>query len=644
MPTGLRQLLLPASFAATLLFATHAPAATPTAEQALELKPIQADVDFERPAKADVPQCSVEIDKEKKGNSSGWIVRGPAGQTLRRFLDTNDDNKVDQWCYYKDGIEIYRDLDLNFNGKVDQFRWLGTAGIRWGSDKDEDGRIDAWKQISPEEVTAEIVAAVREKDAVRFATVLLSPNDVEALGLGESHTAEMKKRAAEAAATFVEAARKQKVVAAKSQWINFGATKPGTIPAGTDGSRSDVLVYDNVAAVIETEGKHSQLQIGTLVRVGEAWKVFELPKNLNEELAAGGTTGFFFAGVAEARLPQPMTPMNVNNPGEIPPAAQKLVTEISKIDQEIASSKTAAARARLQESRADLAEKIIAIFAPQGENYELWVKQYAETLSVAIQQGEIKDGLARLQKLKASVEKNGNHDLAVYVTFREIMTDYNTEIAKPNANFAKLTDKKIDDLKEIATKFDGSPELAEVFFELAMTHEFVGKDEEAIQWYTRVTKEFKEDPLALKSTGAKRRLQSIGQPMVLTGNTLDSKTFNMSAAKGRVVLIQYWATWCGPCKEDMEVIKRLQAKYAKQGFQPIGVNLDTTAPEAVAFLKTKPMPWPHLHEKGGLDGRHATEMGIFTLPAMILVDATGKVVNRSITVDQLDAEIGKLLK
>ena len=71
---------------------------------------------------------------------------------LRRFVDTNDDNVVDQWSYYKDGLEVYRDIDSTFNGKADQYRWFNTGGSRWAIDANEDGVIDSWKSISAEEV------------------------------------------------------------------------------------------------------------------------------------------------------------------------------------------------------------------------------------------------------------------------------------------------------------------------------------------------------------------------------------------------------------------------------------------------------------------------------------------------------------
>ena len=49
----------------------------------------------------------------------------------------------------QNGIEVYRDVDANFNEKADQYRWLATAGTRWGLDPNEDGVIDSWKMISP---------------------------------------------------------------------------------------------------------------------------------------------------------------------------------------------------------------------------------------------------------------------------------------------------------------------------------------------------------------------------------------------------------------------------------------------------------------------------------------------------------------
>jgi thiol-disulfide isomerase/thioredoxin len=110
------------------------------------------------------------------------------------------------------------------------------------------------------------------------------------------------------------------------------------------------------------------------------------------------------------------------------------------------------------------------------------------------------------------------------------------------------------------------------------------------------------------------------------------------------VLIHYWATWAEPCKPDMATIKSLQAKYEKQGFYPVGVNVDTNAKEAIEFVRQEKISWPQLYEAGGLNSSLAANLGIVTLPTMMLVGKDGRVINRSITAGELDAELKKILK
>ena len=107
---------------------------------------MQKEIVIDRPSPADAAKCTIKA--EKTSGKTGWVVRDAGGQMLRNFIDTNGDNMVDQWCYYKDGIEVYRDIDSNFNRKADQYRWLNTAGTRWGIDTNEDTKIDYWKTIS----------------------------------------------------------------------------------------------------------------------------------------------------------------------------------------------------------------------------------------------------------------------------------------------------------------------------------------------------------------------------------------------------------------------------------------------------------------------------------------------------------------
>ena len=94
----------------------------------------------------------------------------------------------------------------------------------------------------------------------------------------------------------------------------------------------------------------------------------------------------------------------------------------------------------------------------------------------------------------------------------------------------------------------------------------------------------------------------------------------------------------------MAALKELAIRYGKSGFQVIGVNLDSTLQEMKSYLAQNPLPWQQIHEQGGLDSRPANELGIHTLPTMILVDQGGKVVNRNVHVAELDSELRKLIR
>ena len=127
---------------------------------------------------------------------------GPDGSLLRRFADTNGDRDIDLWSYYKFGVEVYRDIDTDFDKKADQYRWLNTGGTRWGLDDDEDGKIDRWKQISAEEVSAELVASLADSDAARFQSLLISESELKTLGLGTLISEEIGVKADRAARDF----------------------------------------------------------------------------------------------------------------------------------------------------------------------------------------------------------------------------------------------------------------------------------------------------------------------------------------------------------------------------------------------------------------------------------------------------------
>jgi thiol-disulfide isomerase/thioredoxin len=564
------------------------------------------------------------------------VIEDSRGALLRRFLDTNDDGKVDQWCYYKDGLEVYRDIDSDFDGKVDQCRWYNTAGTRWGMDRDQDGTIDSWRMISPEETTQEVVAALAARDADRFARVLLSEEDLRSLGLGEAKAGELAAKVTGAAARFKTMAAQQKLVTPESKWAQFSGSHPGVVPAGTEGSTKDLEVYESVVAIVRSGSDHGQLYVGTLIKVGNAWRVIDCPQAGAEGQGDAAAAGFFFRGPA-ANRPQ----VAAGGPNE---KAQGLLNELEKLDAAVNRATDAESQAPLNAKRADLLEQLAAE-ATKPEDRAAWVRQMADVVSAAVQSGGYPDGVKRLEALLERLRKNEEDGaLAAYVRFRQLTAEYGLAVQAKGADFAKVQTEWLKKLEQYVVDYPKSPDAAEAMLQLALGQEFAGQEDEARKWYGQIVRGFPEAPVAKKAAGARNRLDSVGKVLELQGKGTSGEVVELAKLRGKVVLVQYWATWSEPSKADMAVLKDLLDKHGSSGFAVIGVNLDTNTQAMSAFLTENKLPWAQIHEEGGLESRPAVELGILTLPTMILVDREGKVVNRNIGTSELVGELKKLIR
>jgi len=628
MAVSLNRWLAGISAGVCLSVAPWASAAGPSAEQALKLVPVQKDVEIDRPTGDEIGKCTIAV--EKTGKSSGWLVKDGNGRILRRFLDTNADNVVDLWCYYNDGFEVYRDVDSDQNGKADQSRWLGPGGTRWGIDENEDGKIDRWKQISAEEASYEVVMAVANKDAARFNRLKLTSDELGKLGLSEERAKQLKEQLEGLEKEFTEMAGTQTLLDKKTVWQRFDAVRPGVIPADREGGTADIKVYENVMAIAKTGEKQTMVQIGTLVESGGCWRVIDLPKALTGDETELGVTGFFFRGEANKAVAGNEPPASAD------PKLQKLITELEKLDK--GGEGVAQTRRRIE-----LLEQLMKETEAKDDK-EQWIRQLADTIGLSIHTDPETDGVDRLARLAKELEGEKDFvELLGHVEFLWMMADYAQAISKKDADFARLQTAFLANLEKFVKSYPDGADTAEALLQLGMAQELAGQDEEAKKWYSVAVKRFPDASPAKKAAGAARRLDSVGHRIKLAGKTLGGQQLDLDKLQGRVILIDYWATWCEPCKEDFESLKQLYAKYGRNGFAIVGVNLDSTEADAVAYLKQNRLPWPHLYEPGGLEGRFANEMGILTLPTRLLIDANGKVVNRNIHATQIEDEVKKLI-
>ncbi|MFK5920707.1 MAG: TlpA disulfide reductase family protein [Verrucomicrobiota bacterium] len=176
-----------------------------------------------------------------------------------------------------------------------------------------------------------------------------------------------------------------------------------------------------------------------------------------------------------------------------------------------------------------------------------------------------------------------------------------------------------------------------------------GSREEAKTFIAKVREDLSAHPMAqqidqfLEQTTAEINAPNKGDILEIAFTSLTGEKVDLAAMKGKVVLLDFWATWCGPCVAELPNLLDTYNKHHDKGFEIIGISLDQDGDTLKSFIKENNIPWAQYFDGKGWGNSIAQKYSIKALPATFLIGKNGKVMTRNLHGSRLDEEVTRLL-
>ena len=144
--------------------------------------------------------------------------------------------------------------------------------------------------------------------------------------------------------------------------------------------------------------------------------------------------------------------------------------------------------------------------------------------------------------------------------------------------------------------------------------------------------------------GINRFSNLVGSAAQIHGTTIVGRDFDLSELRGKIVLIEFWTTCCGPCLAEFPNLRKLYDTYHVKGFEVVSISLDERRPALEAFLEKEPLPWIVLHDQGWEENKNAQHYGVTTVPTILLADRAGKILSTNARGEELQKQLADLFE
>jgi thiol-disulfide isomerase/thioredoxin len=197
----------------------------------------------------------------------------------------------------------------------------------------------------------------------------------------------------------------------------------------------------------------------------------------------------------------------------------------------------------------------------------------------------------------------------------------------------------VDSLEAAAEKdYPDRPELMQLLMQIAGDSE----PSKARLLYKKVVASSAPDALKAEASSEIQKLDAIGKPVDLQFTAVDGRQVDVSKLKGKVVMLDFWATWCGPCVGEVPNVKAAYDELHSQGFEIVGISLDKEKDRLTKFVADHNMAWPQYFDGQYWQNKYAEKFGIHGVPSMWLIDKKGNLRDLNGR-DDLSGKVKKLL-
>jgi thiol-disulfide isomerase/thioredoxin len=124
---------------------------------------------------------------------------------------------------------------------------------------------------------------------------------------------------------------------------------------------------------------------------------------------------------------------------------------------------------------------------------------------------------------------------------------------------------------------------------------------------------------------------------------LAGKPLSVATFKGKVVMLDFWATWCGPCRAELPNVLEVYQKHHQDGFEIIGISLDEDRARLESFIKDKSMTWPQFFDGKKGKNKLAVKYGVNSIPTTYLLDGEGKIIGKDLSAEALEKAVAAAL-